>query len=141
MNGEPASRRSLALALLAAAAPRLGFGQPAPHPDRRFIERAEAMRQLAIRSGDQPYGAVLVTADGGVVDGVSRVVTQSNPDAHAEREAIREARRMAGGASLAGSVLYSTSRPCRLCEQAAAQAGVGRMFFGERMEDGGAPRP
>ena len=98
------------------------------------------MRRLALSWGDQPYGAVLVAANGAVAEGPSRVVRNSDPGAHAEREAIREAQRILGTRNLAGSVLYSTSRPCRLCEQAAAEARVSRMFFGPELEDAGAPR-
>lgn len=59
----------------------------------------------------------------------------------AEREAIREAQRRLGRKELAGSVLYSTSRPCRLCEAAAVEAMVSRMYFGPQLVDAGAPRP
>lgn len=99
------------------------------------------MRQLALSWGDQPYGAVLVTSAGLVAEGPSRVVKNADPDAHAEREAIREAQRRLGTEALPGSVLYSTSRPCRLCEQAAARAQVARMYFGPELQDAGPPRP
>lgn len=139
----PMRRRRLGLALAAAFAPTAGMAEPPPagHPDRRWYEAAESMRRLALSWGDQPYGAVLVTAGGLVAEGPSRVVKSADPDAHAEREAIREAQRRLGTRDLAGSVLYSTSRPCRLCEQAAAQARVSRMFFGPHLIDAGAPRP
>lgn len=97
------------------------------------------MRRLALSWGDQPYGAVLVTAGGLVAEGPSRVVKHADPNAHAEREAIREAQRRLGTMELEGSVLYSTSRPCRLCEQAAAQAKVSRMFFGPELVTPGLP--
>jgi tRNA(adenine34) deaminase len=69
------------------------------------------------------------------------VVQRGDPSAHAEREAIRDAQRRLGHADLAGSVLYSTSRPCRQCEIAAAQVGVARMIYGEALSDAGPPRP
>lgn len=139
----PIRRRRLWLALAAAFAPtsRAAKAVPAGHPARRWYEAAESMRQLALSWGDQPYGAVLVTASGLVADGPSRVVRNADPDAHAERQAIREAQRRLGTRDLAGSVLYSTSRPCRLCEQAAAEARVSRMFFGPQLIDAGTPRP
>jgi tRNA(Arg) A34 adenosine deaminase TadA len=99
------------------------------------------MRTHAMASGDQPFGAVLVAANDVVADGPSRVVAESDPDAHAERVAIREAQRILGTQSLAGAVLYSTSRPCRLCEHSAAEAGVMRMYVGPQLLDAGAPRP
>lgn len=135
-----AARRLLWLGIAAAFAPRIGFAQAAPHPQRRWYERAERMRQHAMATGDQAYGAVLVAGNGVVAEGPSRVVIESDPDAHAERVAIREARRILGTENLTGAVLYSTSRPCRLCEQAAARAGVARMYFGPELLDAGVPR-
>jgi tRNA(adenine34) deaminase len=97
------------------------------------------MRRLAQSWGDQPYGAVLVL-DGVLVGrGPSRVVKNQNPDAHAEREAIRDAQFQLQRQQLTGAVLYSTSRPCSICEAAAAQAGVTRMYFGPSLTDAGTP--
>ena len=53
----------------------------------------------------------------------SRVVTASDPTAHAEMEAIRDAARRLRSRDLSGCVLVSTSRPCRMCEAAAGWAG------------------
>jgi tRNA(adenine34) deaminase len=113
---------------------------PGDVPDRRFIEQAFAMLRLAQSWGDQPYGAVLVL-DGVVVgEGPSRVVQRGDADAHAEREAIRDAQRRLGRDDLSGAVLYSTSRPCALCERAAARARIARMIHGSEMKDAGSPR-
>jgi tRNA(adenine34) deaminase len=129
----------VAAALCAAAAPR-SFGAAIDAPDPRWYEAAAAMRQLAQSWGDQPYGAVLVL-DGSIVgEGPSRVVRNNDVDAHAEREAIRDARRRLRRESLQGAVLYSTSRPCALCEAAAAEAGIVRMYFGPSLSDAGTPR-
>ena len=108
-------------------------------PQRRWYEAALSMRRLAESWGDQPYGAVLVLAEKIIGEGPSRVVQRGDPSAHAERVAIRDAQRRLGAGALAGSVLYSTSRPCALCEAAAAQAGVARMFHGEALLDAGKP--
>jgi tRNA(adenine34) deaminase len=109
-------------------------------PEQRWFEAAASMQRLAESWGDQPYGAVLV-ADGAIIgDGPSRVIKRNDPTAHAEREAIRDAQRRLGRSNLAGSVLYSTSRPCRQCEMAAAEANVARMFYGQELSDAGQPR-
>ncbi len=111
------------------------------NPERRWFEAAKEMKRLAESWGDQPYGAVLVL-DGMIVgEGPSRVIVRGDPSAHAEREAIRDAQRRSGRTNFAGSILYSTSRPCRQCEQAAAQAQVARMIYGEELNDAGQPRP
>ncbi len=99
------------------------------------------MKRLAESWGDQPYGAVLVLDEVLVGEGPSRVVKNGNPDAHAEREAIRDAQVKLRRQWLAGAVLYSTSRPCSLCEAAAANAGIARMVYGPALTDAGAPKP
>ncbi len=97
------------------------------------------MKRLAQSWGDQPYGAVLVMDGVLMGQGPSRVVKNRDPDAHAEREAIRDAQQRSGRQVLSGAVLYSTSRPCGLCEAAAAQAGIRRMYFGPALTDAGVP--
>jgi tRNA(adenine34) deaminase len=130
------------MALIAGA--RLAHGQEgrrtSPSPHTRWYEAALAMKRLAESWGDQPYGAVLVLDDRIVGEGPSRVVLLGDSTAHAEREAIRDAQRRLTRTSLAGSILYSTSRPCPACEMIAAAAGVSRMYFGEGLHDAGAPR-
>jgi tRNA(adenine34) deaminase len=143
IEGSPNSRRTF---LAGAAALAACAGRPAAHaqpgsrePEVRWYEAAAEMKRLAQSWGDQPYGAVLVLDGTLVGQGPSRVVKNQNPNAHAEREAIRDAQEKLGRLQLRGSVLYSTSRPCSLCEAAAAQAGVTRMYFGSSLTDAGAP--
>ena len=109
-------------------------------PDRRWYEAAVSQRRLAESWGDQPYGAVLILSGVLLGEGPSRVVRNKDSNAHAEREAIKDAQRRVGRTILSGSVLYSTSRPCIQCEAAAAQAGVSRMYFGPSLTDAGPPR-
>lgn len=129
---------------LLAGALGIAFAVPARAQDRaadlRWIAEAERQRRIALGWGDQSYGAVLVLDGQLVGEGPSRVVQRNDPDAHAERVAIADAQRRLGRAALTGSTLYSTSRACRVCERAAALAGVVRMVYGEQAKDGGAPR-
>jgi tRNA(Arg) A34 adenosine deaminase TadA len=109
-------------------------------PLRDAMRRAEALRDEAVRAGDQPYGAVLLRGERVVGAAPSRVVTHNDPTAHAEMEAIRDAARSLRSRDLSGCVLVSTSRPCRMCEAAAAWAGISRMVDGEGLTDAGPPR-
>lgn len=106
----------------------------------RFVERAYANRERAVAAGDQPYGAVLVCGSEIVADGVSAVVTARDPTAHAEMQALRAAMTRLGRSDLAGCVLYGTSRACAMCESAAAQAGVERLYYGRDAAGGEKPR-
>jgi tRNA(Arg) A34 adenosine deaminase TadA len=129
-------RRSCLLAALSWPGSRALAASPLP----QAMRRAEAMRDEAVRAGDQPYGAVVLRGDLIVGAAPSRVITASDPSAHAEREALRDAARRLGTPELAGCVLVSTARPCRLCEAAARSAGIVRMVYGEALTDAGPPR-
>lgn len=114
--------------------------QPAVPGRDAFLDRAHALRDAAVQAGDQPYGA-LVVSDGRIVgEARSRVVTVGDPTAHAELEAVRDACRRLGTRNLAGCELYSSARPCPMCEAAAYWAGIGRMIHGRPGVDAGAPR-
>ncbi|MFN0095083.1 MAG: nucleoside deaminase, partial [Dehalococcoidia bacterium] len=93
----------------------------------------------ASAAGDQSFGAVVVLDDIVVGLGPSRVVALNDATAHAEMEAVRDASRRLGRADLSGAVLYSTSRPCRMCETAAYWARIARMVHGIDATDAGAP--
>jgi tRNA(Arg) A34 adenosine deaminase TadA len=105
-----------------------------------FIAEAFRMKRLAVASGDQPFGAVLVRAGAIIGYGPSRVVVDGNPAAHAERVALWDAQRRLGADDMTGAVIYSTSRPCAACEEAMARANVERMYFGMAATDAGRPR-
>jgi tRNA(Arg) A34 adenosine deaminase TadA len=128
-------RRTLVLGL-----PWLTGMVRAESPLREAMQRAEAMRDEALRAGDQPFGAVVLRGELIVGFAPSRVVTASDPTAHAEMEAIRDAARRLRTRDLAGCVLVSTSRPCRMCEAAAGWAGISRMVYGAELTDAGPPR-
>lgn len=114
--------------------------QPAQSGPEAFIERAFELRRQASASGDQPYGAVVVKGGRIVGQSQSRVVLDRDPTAHAEMAAIRDAARRLGRRDLGGCALYSSSRPCPMCEAAAYWAGIERLTFGREVTDGGAPK-
>jgi tRNA(Arg) A34 adenosine deaminase TadA len=106
---------------------------------RLFVAEAERMKREAIASGDQSFGAVVVMGDKIVGYGPSRVVSGRNPNAHAERVALWDAQHRLGTRDLSGAVIYSTSRPCPVCEKALADGNIERMFFGPDATDAGKP--
>ena len=114
--------------------------QPAVPGRAGFMARAFEMRRLAIERGDQPYGAVIVQGQRIVGEGVSAVVTNIDPTAHAEMQAIRDAARRLGSVDLSSCEMYGTSRACPMCEAGAYWARVARLYFGEAIADAGAPR-
>lgn len=114
--------------------------QPAMPDATAFIERAFEMRRLAVKNGDQAYGAVIVRDNVIVGQSWSRVVLDQDPTGHAEMSAIRDAARRLASRSLKGAVLYSSSRACPMCEAAAYWAGIDGMIYGRNAGNAGAPR-
>src|SRR5262245_26934596 len=142
-DGKNLDRRNFALAALGSVAAffptiRSGAARDAA-TTQPFVAEAARMKREAVASGDQPFGAVVAMGDTIVGYGPSRVVSDRNPDAHAERVALWDAQRRLGRRDLSGAVIYSTSRPCAICEQALADGNIERMFFGPEATDAGKP--
>lgn len=114
--------------------------QPARADSTAFIKRAFEMRRLAIEHGDQPYGAIVVRDEKIIGQSWSRVIIDADPTAHAEISAIRHGALKLRNSSLAGGILYSSSRPCPMCEAAAYWAGIERMIYGKSGLNAGSPR-
>ena len=114
--------------------------QPATVSDTAFIERAFEMRTLAVQRGDQAYGAVVVRGGKIIGQSSSRVLLDQDPTAHAEMSAIRDAARRAQNRDLSGATLYSSSRPCPMCEAAAYWSGISEMVHGKDVTNAGSPK-
>ena len=128
------------VASVAALAPGRALSAVSPEAVRTFIAEAERMKREAVAKGDQPFGAVVVRGSEIAGYGPSRVVTNRDPNAHAERVALWDAQAKLGRKDLADCVIYSTSPPCAACQNALAAAVVARMFHGAVAVDAGAPK-
>jgi len=104
-----------------------------------FMMKAFEMKRKAVAAGDQAYGAVVVKDDRIISAAPSRVVTNVDPTAHAEMEALRDAAVHLGSRDLSGCVLFSSSPPCPMCEAAAFWAHIENLYYGDPIRDGGAP--
>jgi tRNA(Arg) A34 adenosine deaminase TadA len=114
--------------------------QPAEKTKAAFLARAWALRELAIREGDQPYGAVVVRNGLVVGEGRNYVVLQNDPTAHSELLAVRDAARRLGTRDLSDCDVYSTARPCAMCQGALYWGRIRRVFTESTLEEGVAPR-
>jgi tRNA(adenine34) deaminase len=106
----------------------------------RFMRMALEQAALAEVAGEVPVGAVVVT-DGVVVgSGHNQPIRTSDPTAHAEVVALREAAAAASNYRLPGATLYATIEPCLMCVGAILQARVATVVFGADDPKGGAVR-
>ena len=100
--------------------------------DEDFIREALDLAREAERAGEVPVGAVVVL-DGRVMGrGQNSPVSRSDPTAHAEVLALREAAAATGNYRLEGAALYVTLEPCVMCAGALVAARVSRLVFGAR---------
>ena len=98
--------------------------------DQECMARALAEAQVAGEVGEVPVGAVLVKDNEIIGAGVNRCISESDPTAHAEIVAIREAALHEKNYRLSGTTLYVTLEPCAMCLGAMLHARIGRLVFG-----------
>lgn len=98
--------------------------------DLGFMARALEMARLAALRGEVPVGALLVREGRILVEAHNRTHTDSDPTAHAEVVALREAARRQGDFRLEGTTLYVTLEPCAMCSGAIVLARVPRVVYG-----------
>jgi tRNA(adenine34) deaminase len=98
--------------------------------DEAFMRRALELARRAQEEGEVPIGAVVVL-DGTVVgEGWNRPIAASDPTAHAEIEAMRDAAEKTKNYRLTGATLYVTLEPCDMCIGAMFHARIARAVFG-----------
>jgi len=100
----------------------------------------EALRSAkrALDSGEVPVGAVVVREGKIVGHGFNRNLSDSDPTAHAEVVALREAGAAIGNHRLAGCDLFVTIEPCAMCAGAIVHARIRSLVYGAEDPKAGA---
>jgi tRNA(adenine34) deaminase len=107
-------------------------GTTAGGSDGGFMREALGLARQAAEAGEVPVGAIVVR-DGIIVGrGFNSPIGASDPTAHAEIAALRDAARALGNYRLPGCELYVTLEPCAMCAGAIMHARIGRLVFGAR---------
>ena len=86
----------------------------------------------AASAGEVPVGAVVVLNENVIGRGRNSPISLSDPTAHAEILALREASACIGNYRLEGATIYATLEPCVMCAGALVAARVSRLIFGAR---------
>jgi tRNA(adenine34) deaminase len=112
---------------------------PVRPADEQAMRLALAEARVAAESGEIPIGAVVLDRTGSVLAQAhnSREST-SDPTAHAEVLALREAGARLGRWRLDGCTLVVTLEPCPMCAGAVVMSRVGRLVFGAWNDEYGA---
>ncbi len=100
--------------------------------DAAYMQEALKLAAQAAAAGEVPVGAVVVK-DGVIVGrGYNQPIAGTDPTAHAEIMALRDAGKTLGNYRLADCDLYVTLEPCVMCSGAIMHARIRKVVFGAR---------
>jgi len=97
--------------------------------DTDYLRAAMEQARAAEADGEVPVGAVVVRDGEIIATGRNRVITDSDPTAHAEIVALRAAGTVLGNYRLEGCDLYCTLEPCAMCAGAILHARIRRLVY------------
>jgi tRNA(adenine34) deaminase len=98
--------------------------------DAAMMREALSLADEAAARGEVPVGAVVVSAGTILGRGFNCSISTSDPTAHAEVRAMREAAAALRNYRLTGSTLYVTLEPCTMCAGAIMHARIRRVVYG-----------
>ena len=97
--------------------------------DAAYMSDALELARAAGDAGEVPVGALLVVAGEVVARAANAPIANSDPTAHAEIQALRQAGAKLGNYRLPGATLYVTLEPCPMCAAALVHARIERLVF------------
>lgn len=98
--------------------------------DNTFMQMALSLAEEAAQNGEVPVGAIVVK-DGVIIGrGSNAPITEHDPSAHAEIQAMRDAAKYLSNYRLVDCTLYVTLEPCAMCAGAIQHARIARLVFG-----------
>ena len=111
-------------------------GEPKPdEAELRHLERAVELAREALEAGDEPFGSVLVAADGTVLaEDRNRVVTRDDPTRHPEFALARWACEEMAPEERPSATVFTSGEHCAMCAAAHGWAGLGRIVYAHSTE-------
>jgi len=100
--------------------------------DEFFMREALSLARSAECLGEVPVGAVVVCEGKIVGRGFNSPIGESDPTAHAEISALRDAARNLENYRLPGCELFVTLEPCAMCAGAILLSRISRVVYGAR---------
>jgi tRNA(Arg) A34 adenosine deaminase TadA len=89
------------------------------HPNKEMMLRAIKIAEENYKLGGHAVGAIIVKGDDIIAETFTTIIRDTDPTAHAEINAIREAAKKLSDRYLEGGYLYTTFEPCPMCTSAA----------------------
>ncbi|KAG4383582.1 hypothetical protein GLYMA_13G117500v4 [Glycine max] len=117
------------------AAAFAGHQEAVQDRDHKFLSKAveEAYKGVDCKDGG-PFGAVIVHNDEIVASCHNMVLCNTDPTAHAEVTAIREACKKLKQIELADCEIYASCEPCPMCFGAIHLSRIKRLVYGAKAE-------
>ncbi|MCU7554949.1 tRNA adenosine(34) deaminase TadA [Alteromonas sp. ASW11-19] len=106
--------------------------------DLRWMQHALTLADNAEALNEVPVGAVVVSGDTVIGEGWNTPITEHDPSAHAEMNALRAAARHVQNYRVVDATLYVTLEPCPMCAGLLVHARIKRVVFGAYDEKTGA---
>jgi tRNA(Arg) A34 adenosine deaminase TadA len=107
--------------------------------DEGYLRTAIRLAVEARHAGGQPYGALLVAADGTVLaKDRNTVVTERDITAHPELKLARWAARELSVTAARTTTMYTSCQPCAMCANVIARAKLARVVYalaGDQLHD------
>lgn len=97
--------------------------------DLGYLSRCVQLAQAALAAGDQPFGSVLVDADGQIRHEDRNRVSGGDHTRHPEFEIARWAAQQLSPPDRARATVYTSGEHCPMCAAAHAWVGLGRIVY------------
>ncbi|MDS1114146.1 nucleoside deaminase [Gordonia westfalica] len=102
---------------------------PLTPTDIAFLRRCIDLARESLDAGDEPFGSILVDADGSVVYADRNRVSGGDHTRHPEFEIARWAAGNIEPARRGEAVVYTSGEHCPMCAAAHAWVGLGRIVY------------
>ena len=103
-----------------------------------WMRRAIDLARQAEAQDEVPVGAVIVLDGELIGEGYNQTISSSDPTAHAEIVALRDAAQRLDNYRLSGADMYVTIEPCSMCAGAMIHARINQLFYGAKEPRAGA---
>ena len=97
--------------------------------DRQHLRRCIELARTALEAGDEPFGSVLVSAEGRVLFEDHNHVASGDATQHPEFAIARWAAQHLTAGQRAAATVYTSGEHCPMCSAAHAWVGLGRIVY------------
>lgn len=102
--------------------------------DMKHLRRCVELARTALEAGDEPFGSVLVSADGDVLMEDHNHVAGGDPTQHPEFAIARWAAQHMTPEDRSRATVYTSGEHCPMCAAAHGWAGLGRIVYASSSE-------